>query len=350
MSTAIHTHEGRDHEERAREFVDAVRAQLSDLPGEEIEELTDGLQADLADRLGDGGELDDPERYAEELRQAAGLPLRIAPDPAERPKLGLRERAAAAADGWRAWLDGSARRRAVRDFAVALKPVWWVMRGVALTAVLALVAGWPALSPLWMLAALLLTVLSVQWGRGRWAPAWWGIWARRIASVVAVLAILPLYSGLASALTPPAASGPWYLPGLNSNETQVTNIFAYGCEGEPLDGVQLFSQDGQPLHTGDSDPGSHPDWVPMTGSGDGPWADQIEYRRNAAATMPDEWNVFPLREIRISAGGSGIDPDAQVPGPGSTSGADEDPEAPYLKVPGLSGCEAAEPDAEETER
>ena len=45
---------------RATEFAEAVRSNLADLPAEDLDDLLDGLQADLTDRLADGGDLGDP--------------------------------------------------------------------------------------------------------------------------------------------------------------------------------------------------------------------------------------------------------------------------------------------------
>ena len=55
------------------DFATAVRRSLADLDAEDLSDLTDGLEADLADKLADGAELGDPAAYAAELRAAAGL-------------------------------------------------------------------------------------------------------------------------------------------------------------------------------------------------------------------------------------------------------------------------------------
>ena len=62
-------------------YVRAVRAWLGDLPADEVEDLTAGMEADLAERAAEsggplGGLLGEPEAYAAELRSAAGLPPR----------------------------------------------------------------------------------------------------------------------------------------------------------------------------------------------------------------------------------------------------------------------------------
>jgi hypothetical protein len=57
-------------------FAEAVRDALYDLPDEERDELTGGLEADLAEEYAEGHarDLPDPVEYATELRDAAGLP------------------------------------------------------------------------------------------------------------------------------------------------------------------------------------------------------------------------------------------------------------------------------------
>jgi hypothetical protein len=63
------------------EFAQGVRAALADLPAEEVDDLTDGLEADLAEAYAEDlqRELPDPAAYATELRAAAGLPMRTKP-------------------------------------------------------------------------------------------------------------------------------------------------------------------------------------------------------------------------------------------------------------------------------
>lgn len=333
------------HEEQARIFVAAVRARLSDLPVEEIDDLTDGLAADLVDRLGDGNDLGDAARYADELRQAAGLPERTedANDTAPSPRRGLRERGSEFAVKWNAWWDATGTRAGLRDFILSLRPVWWVARGVAVGAVIALVFGVRSLNTALVLIALAATILSVQWGRGKWLPGAWAVWLRRIGSVVAILALLPLSANALGRLSYGYAdvdSEATVSPGLSLGWDQVTNIFAYDCAGEPLGPVQLFTQDGRPLHTGDGDPGSYGDWTPMSGtSKDGYY---VEYRRNSAATMPDEWNVFPLRELQEPTGmpSENVEPETLTERSGDAA------ELPYERVRGLANCDADAKDAD----
>ena len=59
--------------EIAIEFANKVRAQLRHLTSEQIADLTDGLEADIASSLDDGAEIGSAEKYASDLLSAAGL-------------------------------------------------------------------------------------------------------------------------------------------------------------------------------------------------------------------------------------------------------------------------------------
>ena len=72
-----------DSAAQVQEYVSAVRAALSDLSLEEVEDLTAGMDADLGELLAErGGTLEvalgSPQAYAAELRTAAGLPAACA--------------------------------------------------------------------------------------------------------------------------------------------------------------------------------------------------------------------------------------------------------------------------------
>ncbi|MFT4220771.1 MAG: hypothetical protein QM611_09665, partial [Microbacterium sp.] len=207
----------------------------------------------------------------------------------------------------RARAAASARLRSSRaaawllDLLVALRPVWWVARGWALYAIPASMLDDGDSSP-WrpnslgswlMLAAIVL--LSVQWGRGRWAPAAWLRGLRITASVVAV-ALLPILIGAAVNAMGNAGEAVDYdesysTPGLVLDGKDVKNIFAYDAAGEPIDRVQLFDQDGRPLTTVGANRDDGVVWDDRCGDdGDAP----------VALTSPGRapvWNVFPLRVV-----------------------------------------------------
>lgn len=144
---------------------------------------------------------------------------------------------------------------------------------------------------------------------------------RRAASTFAILALIPAL-GITWGLL---ASGPEtyvetaYPSGLTSdNGTQIGNIFAYDCTGEPLDGVQLFTRDGEPITTLEH---GNPPWSYLD---DG---SSYEYVQNPLATLPngwDGWNVFPLQQAEF-------DPMTGELGAATTA------EAPSDRVPAVSG-------------
>ncbi len=293
-----------DIDERITAFAAAVRAELADLSSDEADDLTDGLEADLAEQAADSGEefaLPEPAAYAAELRAAAGLPERTAAA-AARPQ--LRER-------WAAWRSRTA--AAVRssrggawvlDTLLALRPVWWVLRGwVIFTLVSPMFApltgyadfyGMPSSFGGWLLLIALM-ILSVQWGRGFWSRAPWLRVVRAIVNTVTAIAlpfllVLALnYAANRVVYTEEPAS--WH-PGLVSDGERVRNIFAYDAEGNPLTGVQLFDQDGRPLTTvGDRQDPDAP-WDQFFFGGHGPMP--VPWTAPGRAPL---WNVFPLDEV-----------------------------------------------------
>ena len=288
--------------QRAVAFAAEVRSHLSDLPGEELDDLLDGLGADLEERLNDGDELGDSAGYAEELRQAAGLPPR---DPRGARRATIGERTAAARARVALWLDETPARRGLRDFALSVRPLWWVLRAIigAWTALLLL--GHPLINGLplsfWAIAlTLALTVLSVQWGRGRWLPNAWLRGLRTAANVAAVLLLIPFAFANWANLSTPRVD---YIyeeldaQGLRSNGEQVTNIFAYDCEGNPLDSVRLFDQRGNPLSTLGQEDSEPPQGWDENG------AMSFEHDFNPLAKTAEAWNVFPLSEARFNYSG-----------------------------------------------
>ena len=293
-------------------FAAAVRDALADLPREEVDELTDGLEADLSDRAADTGAdaLGDPVAYAQELRAAAGLPAR-----------GTRGRApldvaVANARANLADLRANPRFEAMLKFFAVLAPVWWVARAwlaYLLVATLATVQK-PLPDSLPMLAVLVgAIIVSVQFGRGKWQSRLAVRTLLIVANVVAAV-VFPFVLGWAYAAQASAAyavetqSDYWEPQGLVlSNGTQVTNVFAYGPDGRPIDGVQLFDQDGQPL-----DLVTDPYTEYLTGKTD-------------LATVPSNavpgrkgWNVFPLQTIPAESAWEGteaVPKDARLPFP-----------------------------------
>jgi hypothetical protein len=321
-------------------FAAAVRSHLDDLPADDVDELVDGLEADLSDQAAeadDAFEIPDAASYAAELRAAAGLGERVAPAPKTRRALVSRWR------GARASVVSTLRSYAlgawVLDTLLALRPVWWVLRAAVLYLVLVpflgisrplgndmvdrVIALWSGPAPALLLAALL--VVSIQWGRGLWLPTRWMRGLKVGVSIIAVLASPLLLVTVGDARDAVFSArvgyqGPSYTPGLAVDGERVRNVFAYDAAGNALPQVQLFDQSGRPLTTVGRD-GQADEWDGYFYGGGGPWpvADRV-------AGRDPLWNAFPLKELPPEQWRDGIpDPDEAVA-----------PVFPYPSVPPLA--------------
>lgn len=332
-------------------FAAAVRRALAGLSPELVEDLTDGLEADLAEALADAAGTDPvaqfgtPEEYAAELRTAAGIEP-AAPVVAGRkrrewlrhPVRALRRQASrllTALRGTRWWPP-------VEDFLVALRPLWWVLRGwVVYRLALWAFSGSPeSIMPSsgFRLGALVaLVVVSVQWGRGAWrAPARLQPLAVFVSAAAAVLA-LPM---VASADTGPdyiyePYPEPYLAEGVVVDGMQVSNLYVYDAEGNPLGNVQIFDDRGRPVRTlgediqgeyflyGVDQPWS---WLPAT--------DQFGQPR---------WNVYPL----LGAPSARFAFDGSTGRWGLLDGDPAVPPLPFAKAPAIV-VPGAEEQADET--
>lgn len=292
-----------------RDFALAVRTALSDLPTDDVDELTDGLEADLTEQAADveaadsaapDFELDDPVAYADELRRAAGLPVRGTDAPARVPWLRRqRTRVGALRAGATRRIRSSAAGSQLLDFMLVLRPLWWVLRGWVVYAVAAALLG-GAIStvptdPLRWLVLTAFVVLSVQWGRGRWLPWRWLPGFRTVVSVCTVL-VLPMVLLITANQTGAQNSAyvdynPYPAPGLMQNGEQVTNLFAYDADGQPLTDVQLFDQDGRALNVV-NDP-ANTDYLPQLDA----VGEQDMVVPSPLVPGGSGWNVFPLRLV-----------------------------------------------------
>jgi hypothetical protein len=304
-------------------YVAAVRAQLDDLKPDEIEELTGGLEADLADALRNERSapvamFGAPADYAAELRSAAGLPPRPVRGGRGAPftdlsalAVGLRggrDAALAPLRSQRWWPD-------LRDFVVTLRPAWWLLRGYIAYQFAAnlltdvrhvLPYSWPT----W-LALVVLVVASVELGRRGWARR--GGWQRAAVAVgnLFALALILITLGLPNAgfettksttrtilePVPPAE-------GLYNAGYEVVNVFPYDKNGRPLSDVQLFDDRGQPMAPLDPSYRGHDD-------------EEIKLVPPVTADGKPRPNVFPLREQIIDPG---TDPDTGDSKPWPTNG------------------------------
>ncbi|MBO1751961.1 hypothetical protein J4G33_09115 [Actinotalea sp. BY-33] len=365
-------------------YASAVRSHLRDLSPEQVEDLTDGLEADLAEALEDPagavttGELalgavgagmrlggpDDPAamidltrrfgpagEYAAELRAAAGLgPARAA---ATEPGLmrRLARRITAERLTWEAALQSSAAWRTAGPFVVSLRPLWWVLRGwvwfVVTVGAFHVVVGFhsaqafvPANPGAWLLLATSV-VLSVQWGRGLLRGRAPVRALGRAGNALAVIVVLPLLLGFMSFVDArgvnaeavsyvevPVYEEPDRQDGVWVDGMQVSNLFAYDAQGNPLDGVQLYDDRGRQVQT--TSDGSWSDWS-LPGIEE-PWT-------FAAAQDVDgrtRWNVFPLS----GAPSSEWDYDDEGERVLSSVASPRTPPRPFAKAPAVHAPEA----------
>ncbi|MFB9313051.1 hypothetical protein [Nocardioides plantarum] len=171
-------------------FVDQVRAHLTGLTDEERDDLTGGLEADLADQLAEpygsagwagGVDLDDPRAYAAELRLAAGLPeatTRRLALPQLPQVVGVEATLDACRAGFLQVVGSRPWSAATWDVVRELGPIWWAARAwIALTVLDAARADHPVSlvpsfgSPVAAFASLAAAlVLSVLLGLGRLLP------------------------------------------------------------------------------------------------------------------------------------------------------------------------------------
>jgi len=344
---------------RIQAFAAAVRARLADLDPEDVDDLTGGLEADLQEEAADHDgalELGDPVRYADELRSSAGLPERAVDATPVSPLHQLRDGVRARAGELHARIRANRELSAALDLLIAFRPVWWLLRawaGYQLT--LVVLAGFlgvysrflvlPYGSVRWLLLIAFL-VVSVQWGRGRWAPTRPLRSLRTTVSVVTALALVVLIpvaidrSGESTYVDYSSSSSSSSVPQeLTLDGKRISNVFAYDAEGNLLDRVQLFDQDGEPLSV----------VPPALAEVDDTSGEPLEPSTGA-------WNAFPLSlrdagrmgHLSVEEMGSGRPPFAKaLPLPATKGGSTTSTPSPTA-TPGGSSTPESSPAPEPT--
>ncbi|PRY58130.1 putative membrane protein [Knoellia remsis] len=228
-----------------RDYVAQVRAALADLPPEDVEEFTTGMEADLAERLAEPGEgtlrdrLGDPETYAAELRSAAGLPPRVVEDLPKPP-------AAERLSEW--WAGRRDHVLGVAPWLSDLRPIWWAVRGFAFAVIPALVVG-RSIVAFGVLFAAISVALGIMARRGALTGDWVGP-VRVIGNLIAIILIpfaLVAFSDRDSYVETVYEGSSPTTPGLVLDGQPVTNVYGYDETGRRLDGIRLFDQLGRPL-------------------------------------------------------------------------------------------------------
>jgi len=242
-----------------KDFAAAVRAELADLPKREVQELTDGLEADLHDRLSEEGESFDPgsaATYAAELREAAG----VAPKLAKRKEFS----SAALVQSTEDWFRKTAFGTALLEFGVSVRPVWWVLRVVVMFVILEAFR-----LPLWLFPVA--AFLSIMWGRGTWFNSGFFKAILLPLNLIAILMIIPAADSAARTIdqyianTDLVQSGAYAnRAGLQLNGEQVLEIKAFDATGTEVIGLTYQDQNGNPLFEVQAEPIEVPDISGMT--------------------------------------------------------------------------------------
>lgn len=265
-----------------RDYVARVRAALADLPVEDVEEFTTGMEADLAERLAEPEEgtlrdrLGDPDAYAAELRAAAGLPPRVV---AVEPRTSAGERISVR------WVRFSDQVLGAAPWLSDLRPVWWFVRGFALAALPAVLVG-GSIVVLGAFGAVVSVTLGLLARHGHLTGSWVGP-VRVVGNVLALLLLpvaLLLVVDTGSSSEPVYEDASFSGPGLTSDGEQVTNIYAYDETGRRIDTVRLLDQNGRPMEVSEDFAYALPDSQEL---------DSLRDTRTGELMVPRD--VFPLR-------------------------------------------------------
>ena len=300
-----------------QDFATKVRAALAGLSTDEIQELTDGLEADLAERAADQGtNFGSAAAYAAELKAAAGLGSSAASEAmdsagkavADLVRKSLASRLETLGRNFGARVDELPALKALVDWLKPLTPVLWIARAYLVYFFFAyngLVhefvnnggsGGYLPDGPVTFALLLALTFLSVQLGRrkSRKVPS---MLTKLVFSVWALMIIPSFVTSFGWAYYTGSNQIDYRTPaeGLYSAGTEVTNIFAYDAKGNPLKDVQLFDQNGKPLAVGNN-----------LQNDNGVWYHYLTESSEDIATIPHTqsawitgWNVYPLEQVSM---------------------------------------------------
>ncbi|GAB3237169.1 hypothetical protein GCM10027447_36160 [Glycomyces halotolerans] len=268
----------------------AVERHLSDLPAPIREDLLSDLEEHLTEVAADmepGMTLADllgtPEVYARELRETAGVERLPASERFVRGLWRIMDPTFSGLHGAADRFTTSAGVGEAASFRKALKPGWWVLRGLIAAALVSYfvmatdegmlqafrtfgllsLALCGALALLFVWLSLRLGVRSERWSRGNRLMVAGG------GAALLGVAMLALIAVADTILFSPAVQ-------YHANETYpyVEDVHVYSEDGELLTGVYLFDQNGEPLRLGDpgacfDEASSNPFEEPETPVGEG---------------------------------------------------------------------------------
>ncbi|MET7945736.1 hypothetical protein [Micromonospora sp. NPDC005324] len=246
------------------DYVARVRAALADLPPGQRDELTEDLadhltevaaesEGTLVERLGE------PETYAAELRAAAGA----APGSGRN----LDQRVASAVARVRGRLRAMDTRlgpplgyATASDFLQLLRPGWWVLRGYLAAMLVTVIStggsfgllprfGGELLAGMIMLVGFVLASIWIGHRSGRLTR-----WPRSAVQVGSTVLVVFALAALVNAED--GRNNDYYYDqtSVDSQYSQVRDVFVYDGEGRLVENARLFDQNGNPIRLG-----YHPD-------------------------------------------------------------------------------------------
>ena len=276
-------------------YLAAVRDELGDLAPNERDDLLAEVEASLLDAAEESeapiaARLGPPADFAAELRAAAGLAADTAPEPP--PKRDL------LATAWR-----SPRAASVKRVLVEVAPIWWVVRGYVVVALIAALGN-----PDWSVSAPFVPRIGIG-GPGDAqlgivvllgavaASVALGVWQRRrgragtlslALNVALAIAALPIGGDLVERFSnrPYAAevfAESVSTPGLALDGVPVENVYPYSRDGRLMLDVLLYDQNGAPLNVR-------------------PGAADPDRRVLRAANGAELYNSFPIRYFDAGTG------------------------------------------------
>ncbi|MET8230104.1 hypothetical protein ABZS77_05420 [Micromonospora sp. NPDC005298] len=243
------------------DYVARVRAALADLPPAQRDELTEDLADHLAEFAAetDGTlveRLGEPETYAAELRSAAGatggggrnLDQRVATALVQvRGQLRAIDTRLGPALGY----------ETASEFLRLLRPAWWVLRGYLAAMLVTVMStggsigllprfGGELLAGLFMLVGFVLA--SIWLGRRSGGLARWPRSAVQVGSAVLVAFALVALVNAEDRL----GYDDYYYDqtSVDSQYSQVRDVFVYDSEGRLVENARLFDQNGNPIRLG----------------------------------------------------------------------------------------------------
>lgn len=222
----------------------------------------------------------------------------------------------------------------------ALRPLWWVVRGLAIYWLAAAVFG--AMEPglIDLIAALGLIAVSVMWGRKQFGQQ---RWARRvglaISAITASVVLATIWWGADSGVLMPWA-GPqqaatveypgayidaYYDGGgapISGTGMPIQNLYVYGPDGAPVPDARIVDGMGNPVVLSDA----------ATGLPWDQWSPELDFYLGGdvpqSVLTNDHWNVYPWSFIPESQ--LAQRPDGSLVGTGSLA-----PQWPFDSLPPL---------------